>query len=501
MNKDTRSLWIATTNTPELATLSGDLHVDVAIIGAGITGLTAAILLRERGRKVVVLEKDRIIEGETGHTTAHITEAVDVRYHFLKRNFDKDAARTMREASRASIEKIAELVERYRIECRFRRLPGYLYTEKRSYVAGIKSEAASASEAGARTKWTTEVPLPFPTRGGVLWEDQAQFHPREYLLGLAAQLSDVIYERTLVTNVIDGTPCIVETPHGRITADAVFMATNVPIAVNQTIHAKVAPYRTYVVAYEATDEHPDGLFWDTAEPYHYIRWQDTDDGTFLIIGGEDHKVGEEEDTDACFARLEEYAAEKFGVRGPKYRWSGQVIEPHDGVPFIGGNGRVFLSTGYAGQGMTMGTVGAMVVTDLITGVANPWAQLFDPDRVHVRGSVRDLVSQNVGFAKHIIEDRVLSRDVEGTDTFDVKSGEAKILAVGGRKVAAYRDEAGTLHTVSPVCTHMRCDVAWNDAERSWDCPCHGSRFTPDGEVVHGPAKVPLEKIEVEDGER
>jgi glycine/D-amino acid oxidase-like deaminating enzyme/nitrite reductase/ring-hydroxylating ferredoxin subunit len=496
MDKDTRSLWIGTTETPRFATLSGDLHVDVAIVGAGITGLTAAILLKERGRKVAVLEKDGIVEGETGYTTAHITEAVDVRYHFLKRHFDQDAARTMRDASRAAIEQIAQLIERYGIECRFRRLPGYLYTEKRSYVAGLKSEAVSAAEAGAPAKWITEVPLPFLTRGAVYWEDQAQFHPREYLLGLARQLQTEIYERTLVTSITEGEPCVIETPHGRVTADAVFMATNVPIASYQTIHTKAAAYRTYALAYEVSGAHPDGLFWDTADPYHYTRWQDTDEGTYIIIGGEDHKVGQEEDTEGSFARLEEYAQEKFGVSNPRYRWSGQVIEPHDGVPFIGGNGKLFLSTAYAGQGMTFGTAGAMLVTDLITGVDNPWAKLFDPSRVHLRGAVTDLVTENLDFPKHLIEDRVLSRDVEGNDPFDVKAGEAKILSVDGRKVAAYRDEAGTLHTVSPVCTHMRCDVAWNDVERSWDCPCHGSRFTPEGEVMNGPAKVPLEKIDL-----
>ncbi|HEX9985348.1 MAG TPA: FAD-dependent oxidoreductase [Thermoanaerobaculia bacterium] len=507
MDQETTSLWLATTVPPRYEPLRHDLHVDVAIIGGGIAGLTAAVLLKERGRKVAVLERQHVGGGETGNTTAHITEAVDARYHFLKRNFDLDAAKTMAEASRAAIERIATNVERFGIECRFRRVPGYLYTEKRKYVAELKNEAVSAKDAGCDARWVTDVPLPFPTRGAVLFENQAQFHPMSYLSGLAARVpgdGSYIFEQTQATAVTEGEPCVVETPHGRITADSVFMATNVPIAGFQTVHTKNAPYRTYAMAFHMTGPHPDGLFWDTADPYHYTRWQETDQGDYMIVGGEDHKVGHEEDTEACFARLQQYTLEQFGAHPLRYRWSGQVIEPHDGVPFIGGHGKLYISTGYAGQGMTLGTVGGMLVTDLITGVENPWAKLFDPMRIHLRGATVDYVKQNAEFPARLLRDRLTSGNVETDDTFDVKSGEGKIVKVGGRKLAVYRDEAGALTACSTVCTHMKCDVSWNAAEKSWDCPCHGSRFRPDGAVLNGPAKEPLEKVALEDvagGER
>jgi glycine/D-amino acid oxidase-like deaminating enzyme/nitrite reductase/ring-hydroxylating ferredoxin subunit len=500
MKDETKSLWIATTGTPRFPPAPAGLHVDVAIIGAGITGLTAAVLLKERGKRVVVIEKDAIVTGESGHTTAHLTEAVDVRYHYLRRMFNKEAARMVADASRASIEKIDELATRYGISCRFERVPGYLYTEKRRYVAPLKNEAIAASESGVSARWVAEVPLPFPTRGAVLFENQAQFHPREYLLGLAQQIAgdgSFIVDDTHVESIDEGKPHTLHTSGGTITADIVFMATNVPIQGFQTLHMKDAAYRTYAIAYKV-DKQPQtrGLFWDTADPYHYTRWQDTDEGTFMIVGGEDHKVGQEEDTEGCFQRLHQYVVEHFGALEPSYRWSGQVLEPVDGLPYIGGaaNERMYVSTGYAGQGMTFGTVGGMLVADLITGVENPWAELFKPMRVHARGAVSDFISENKDFPKHLIEDRLLSRDVETTRTFDVKSGEGKIVEVDGRKMACYRDESGGLHAVSPICTHMRCDVAWNNSERSWDCPCHGSRFTPDGEVLNGPAKVPLEKF-------
>lgn len=494
MKQHSTSLWHATESAPKFDALTGEHTADVAVIGAGITGLTAAALLRERGRSVIVLEKEKVAGGETGNTTAHITEAVDARYHYLKRKYSPEDAKLVAEASRASIAKIAELIERHAIDCRFRRVPGYLYTEKRKYVAELKSEVRAAQESGVDATFTDSVPLPFQTRGAALFANQAQFHPLEYLSGLASKLDCPIFERTLVTDVKNGDPCVVETEHGRVTAKAVLMATNVPIAGYTHIHTLAVPYRTYAIAFEWNGEYPEGLFWDTADPYHYTRWQDTDEGTFMIVGGEDHRVGEEEDTEACFQRLLDYTRELYPGALERYRWSGQVIEPHGGLPLIGGKENVYISTGYAGQGMTFGTVGAMIVADLITGVENPWAKVFDLDRVRPHMTAREFLTENLHFPAHLLKDRLTSFGVEEKSFDEVKSGEGKIVKVDGKKIAAFRDDAGALHCLSPVCTHMKCDVAFNDAEKTWDCPCHGSRFTTDGEVLNGPAREPLEKV-------
>ena len=497
MSQASKSLWKATAAASSFDPLRGDVLVDVAIVGAGITGLTAAVLLQERGLKVAVLEKESVAGGETGNTTAHLTEAIDARYHYINRKYSQDEARLVAGASHAALEKIAELVEQHSIDCRFRRVPGYLYTEKRSYVAELKNEAVAARGAGLDAQWTTEVPLPFAIRGAVLFANQAQFHPLEYLAGLArvfTQSGGRIFERTFVKNVEQGEPCVVETESGRVQAKHVLMATNVPISGFTHVHTLAAPYRTYAIAFEASDTHPDGLFWDTADPYHYTRWQDTDAGTFMIVGGEDHRVGEE-DTDASFSRLLDYTREHFGDQRERYRWSGQINEPHGGLPLIGSSGSLYVSTGYSGQGMTFGTLGAMMFADFVTGTENRFKDLFDHTRARPHMTAREFLTENLQFPKHLVADRVLSRDVEGKETADIPSGDARIVSVDGKKIAAYRDESGTLHRVSPVCTHMGCDVAWNPAEKSWDCPCHGSRFTPDGSVLNGPANAPLGKIE------
>ena len=492
------SIWTAEVEAPRFPALRGDLTVDVAVIGGGITGLTAAALLAGEGRSVALLEMDRVGSGETGRTTAHLTEAVDARYRDLAADFGADGARLVYESSRASIVQIERLAAARGITCGLRRLPGYLYTENREDVAGLEEELAAARQAGARVALVRDVPLPFPTAAGLRFDDQAELHPLRYVVGLARALADAgvqMSEHTRVVEVEDGEPCRITTEAGTVTARDVVVAAHVPFVNRLLLHTKLAAYRSYAIAL-----HPrpglalDGLFWDTDDPYHYTRIYTGGRDPLLIVGGEDHKVGQDPDTEVRFARLAAWAQSRFGVDRIAARWSGQIIEPVDGLPYIGQNalsGHVWVASGFSGNGITFGTLAGMIISDLILGRPNPWAELYTATRVKPIAGVKDFVKENLDFPSHVVSDRLTNRDAEGGALSEVQRGEGKIIVVDGEKLAVYRDAGGTPHALSPVCPHMGCDVRWNVAERSWDCPCHGSRFAPDGALLNGPAASDL----------
>ncbi len=494
-----KSLWTVTTLPRDFPSLSGHLDVDVAIIGGGLTGLTTAWLLKRAGKKVAVLEMHRILSGQTGQTTAHLTELLDTPYTTLARDFGEKGAHLAASSSRAAIEQIASLVETLGIDCGFTRAPAFRYAENERELRELLHEVAAAKQAGLLATFTKEVPLPFPVRGALRVEDQALFHPREYLLGLADRIPGDgchLFENTKVVDLHDGAPCRVVTERGTVTAQAVVEATTTPLN-RVAMHTKLYPYRSYAVAAPLSGPLEPGQYFDSRDPYHYIRTQQVDSAPYVIVGGEDHKVGAEEDTAARFAALEAYTRDRFPVRRITHRWSGQVIEPADGLPYIGrnvGSRHVYVATGFSGTGMTFGTLAGMLLTDLILGNENPYAALYDAGRVKPRAGARDFIQENAEVAFRFVADRLAKPD--GRHLADVAPGEAKILEVDGRKVAVYREEDGTSHAVSPVCTHLGCHVHWNTAERTWDCPCHGGRFSPTGRVLNGPAVKDLPSVKL-----
>ena len=500
MTYRTESLWRATHQLRRFAPLQGDRQADVAIVGAGVSGLTAAVLLARAGRRVTVIERDHVGSGETGNTTAHLTQAVDARYQTLIKDFGEAQARLVAASNREAIDRIEAFTKETALDCGFARVPGFLYTERPSDLEWLANELDAARRAGCPVRWVDTVPLPFTTHGAVQWDDQAQVHATAYLEALvhAAVASGVrVYEQTRVVAVHDGTPCTVETDHGTISAADVFVAANVPVNNRVLLHTKVAAYRSYAVATEiptASAGTLRGLFWDTDDPYHYTRIQETAGRTYLIVGGEDHRTGEDSDTDAHYERLIDYARARFGISDAKYRWSGQIIEPVDGLPYIGRNtasNHVFVATGYAGNGMTFGTLAGMLVSDVMLGRDNPYAELYDATRVKPLASAYDYVTENVPFPAHLVKDRLTSLNAETRPVESLRPGEGAIFSTDEGKAAVCRDREGTIHSCSAICTHLGCDVAWNHAEQSWDCPCHGSRFSPEGRVINGPAVTDL----------
>jgi glycine/D-amino acid oxidase-like deaminating enzyme/nitrite reductase/ring-hydroxylating ferredoxin subunit len=496
MPNSTRSLWLDADTAPRHPRLAGEVRVDVAIIGGGITGVTTACLLGRAGKRVAIVEARQIGAGETGLTSAHLTSAIDQRYRSVMGKFGSDGARAVFQSQQSAISRIESFVNELRIDCRFERVPGYLYAEDKEGLDQIEQEGAACEQLGIPAHLTDTVPLPFPVLKALRFADQGQLHPLRYLRGLADSLFDaggLIFEESPVVEVEEGEPCRVVTADGVVVADHVVVAAHVPISNRVFLHTKIAAYRTYVLAVRLDQLGPAGLFWDTKDPYHYLRTYRTPDGDHLLIaGGEDHKVGQEQDPTGCFDRLEEYLRPRFGKRPVEYQWSGQIIEPVDGLPYIGRNAlssRIYVATGYAGQGLTSGTLAAMILSDEIRGVPNPHANLYDATRIKPLAAAKEFVRENVDFPAHLVKDRLRRHDHAAAN---LPPGEGAVLTLGRERVAVYRNQAGELLALSPVCTHLGCLVGWNSAEKSWDCPCHGSRYDPTGQVLNGPAVTPLQ---------
>jgi glycine/D-amino acid oxidase-like deaminating enzyme/nitrite reductase/ring-hydroxylating ferredoxin subunit len=499
----TNSVWTETPPETQYGPLVGHVDADVVVVGAGITGVTAARLLKLAGRKVALVESRRIGKGETAKTTAHLSEVLDIRFHRLVSRFGEGGARLAVQGHRAAIERIASFVAELQIDCQFERVPGYLYAETPQQAKLLDQELKAARKLGLPAVAVDELPLPLSVERALRVDNQAEFQPRAYVLALARGIDgdgSHIFEQTHVVEIEEGKPCRVTTEGGTITARDVIVAAHVPIANKFFTHTKLAAYRSYAVAAAVSIPSAPGLYWDMADPYHYIRGHVVGGVPYLIVGGEDHKVGEIDDTTVPFERLEAYLRLRFGLElaATDFRWSGQIIEPADGLPYIGRNalsGHVYIATGYSGNGITNGTLAGMILADQIQDIPNPWSALYDATRFKPLASAKAFVSENIDFPRHLVTDRL----PPANDAHDVQSlpaGEGVVVNASGRKLAVYRNGHGDLSALSAVCTHLGCLVHWNTTEKSWDCPCHGSRFDPLGRVLNGPATAPLEPAEV-----
>jgi glycine/D-amino acid oxidase-like deaminating enzyme/nitrite reductase/ring-hydroxylating ferredoxin subunit len=511
------SIWSASADLPSRPGLQANADTDVCIVGAGIAGLTTAYLLA-RTRRVIVLDDGPIAGGETGRTTAHIASALDDRYFDLEKLHGEDGARLAAESHTAAITQIEEIVRKEDIDCGFERVDGYLFAppggDPGEFDKILEKELAAVQRAGLTdVRRVDRVPIPLLPKGpALLFPRQAQFHPVRYVAGLVEAIErrgGVVRCGTHVKRVDGGNLARIETSDGYVvTAGAVVVATNSPVIDRVAIHTKQAAYRTYVIA-ARIEPHavPRALYWDLCQeaqgsecpprsPYHYVRLSSRVNPTHLIVGAEDHKTGQSGSAAERFTRLEEWTRQRFPIQEIRYRWSGQVLEPVDSLAFIGRNpmdaDNVYIATGDSGNGMTHGTIAGMLLRDLIEKRANPWENLYSPSRLSFSGGA-EFLKQNLNVAAQYA-DWVKPATFENAE--QLKWGEGGIVRWGLAKLACYRDEAGNLHERSAVCVHLGCLVRWNAFERSWDCPCHGSRFDTEGRVVNGPANKDLEPASV-----
>ncbi len=495
------SLWLETVTVPAFSRLTQPITADVCIIGGGLSGVTAAYLLQREGLSVVVLEDGLLGSGETGRTTAHLSNAIDDRYTEIERLHGPEGAKLAADSHTAAIDRIERAVDDEGADCDFRRVDGYLILSPDQSADVLQQELAAAHRAGLTRVTHQQTPLlSGVTRPCLRFPDQGQFHPLKYLAALAKAVATKggrVYTQTHVTALHEGPTTRVNTNSGAsVEAGSVIVATNSPINDLVTMHTKQAAYRTYVVGLRIPHGAvPAALYWDTEDPYHYVRVQPYDaQQDMLIVGGEDHKTGQGDDATDQHARLTAWAKHWFPMADAEaFRWSGQVMESFDGLAFIGPNpgseGQTYIVTGDSGMGMTHGTIAGMLLTDLICGRENRWASLYRPARVLPAGAGTEFLRENVNMAAQYT-DWLTPGDVK--DAGAIPLGQGAVVRRGTGKLAVYRDEQGTLHARSAVCPHLGCLVGWNTAERTWDCPCHGSRFDCYGTVVNGPANRNLD---------
>jgi glycine/D-amino acid oxidase-like deaminating enzyme/nitrite reductase/ring-hydroxylating ferredoxin subunit len=507
------SFWVDSTEPIKFSVLDSSQQTDVVVVGGGIAGLTVAYCLCKKGQQVILIEDGYLGSGETGHTTAHIVNALDDFYSNIESHFGENGARLAAESHTAAIDFVEKVVNENNIDCEFRRVDGYMFLHETDKRKTLEDESEATKRAGVPTQLLNEVPgIPSEKSICLHYPRQAQFHPLRYLKGLAEAIMSMggqIYTEThadkISENGVEANGFFIEAKH-------VVVATNTPINDIVTIHTKQFPFRSYVIGGLVPRERiKPALWWDSGDqqskwytqPYHYVRVADYDDRHYLLIsGGEDHKTGQADSEDIPeenrFTALEEWTRKRFPqMENIVYKWSGQVMEPIDHLAFIGrnpGDKNIYIATGDSGNGMTHGTIAGMLISDLITGKQNAWEKIYDPSRLQfdVAGTyLKEAGNMAMQYIDHLTPGDVASAS-------ELNPGEGAIIRSGLKKVAVYKDETGKLQAFSAVCPHLGCVVQWNGEEKSFDCPCHGSRFTCSGKVVNGPARTDLKSIAIDD---
>ncbi|MBF6609098.1 MAG: FAD-dependent oxidoreductase [Flavobacterium sp.] len=498
-----KSIWKTFASETSFPALSGDIQTEIAIIGGGITGITTAQLLKEAGFKVTVLEARKVGGGSTGHSTGNLYAMIEQGFETIKDKYDLATVRAIAQGRKNAVDFIEANVDRFAITCDFRRQPWISYAATPGQESKLETEYQEARACGLSASKLAPGDIPFTMVSGVRVENQAQFNPLRYVQQLAMAIADedcVIYENTPAVSINEEEiNAVIETDNGRVFANYVIHATHTPKGLMVDFHSVLGPYREYGVAARlASGQYPEGTFWGyyNVNDRFSIRTYDHDGEQRVIVVGQPHKVGTKEDNWQNITHIENFIREQFDVAEFTHRWGAQNYKPADALPYIGyrsEGSRILLATGFSSDGLTYGTLAAMVLRDILIGTETTYTKLFDSTRHNPAKAAAKVIKENISNAGEIIKDYIFFKDANLTD---IPETEGKVIEVDGKKVAVYHESNGVVKACSAICTHMGCVVHWNNAERTWDCPCHASRFDTDGSIIEGPALTPLAQVDI-----
>lgn len=474
---------------------------DVIIAGGGITGITTALLLQQSGKKCIVLEAAGLCFGTTGGTTAHLNTLLDTSYAAISKNFNKEVARQVAAITGMAIDLVKEHVDRFNIDCGFSMADAYIFSQDEKEARELEEIFSASAEAGLQVSMEERLEIPVSFMTAMKAAGQAKFNPVAYVLALAVEFEKAggtIVQECRVDGVEENEPLEVHTSRGIFHGRDMIYATHIPAGIN-LLHLRCTPMRSYALAARlGSGSYPENLYYDMKDPYNYYRTQEVNGENYFIAGGFDHKTGHLENTEKCFRELEAHVRTNFDVGDIPYQWSSQFFEPVDGLPYIGhlpGHPRhVYVATGFGGNGITYSHVAALILRNLLTNVESEYNLLFNPNRIKPVAGFRSFISHNADVVKQFFGKWFAYDKLE--ELAGIAPGEGRLVVFNDQKIAVFKDEDGSLHAINPACTHMKCSVAWNNGERSWDCPCHGARYSCDGQVLNGPAVKDLELIEV-----
>lgn len=493
-----KSYWLASTEKTHYPKLDKNIDVDIAIVGGGITGILSAYQLQNEGFNIAILEANNIVESTTAHTTAKLTSQHSLIYDKIKTQMGVELAQQYANANETAIGEFKKIADQNNIDCEYLSQSSYVFTQDKKYVKQIEKEVDTASSLGIKAYLTDEIPLPIDIKSGMIFENQAQYHPRKFLIPLAEKISKdgvSIYEQTraIQLNKENDDRYIINTNQGKkVTADKVIIASHYPFYNKKGMYySRIYVERSYILAIKAKEKFPGGMYINIEDPSRSLRSLPTENGELILVVGERHKTGQGKDTNEHYKALLDFAKEIFTIEDIPYRWSTQDCMTVDGIPYVGqfasDTPNLYLATGFQKWGMTNSMASSMILRDLIVDGESPWEDIYNPSRKTIATSTKEFVVQNTNVAGQLLDGKLSKHPKD----IVIKPGEGKVLDIDDERVGAYRDEDGELHLVNTTCTHMGCELNWNSAERSWDCPCHGSRFTYTGNIIQGPAVKPL----------